>query len=325
MIKKSLSLKMATSYFSNMIYLGSYTRNTSKGIYQFENSAVKFRYELSNPTYITQTDDYLYSIFGGDDGCGMAVYDKQKNELVQKVFSDETKGPCHIMVDEEFDVAVTSSYHEHSFHVYRRLNGIWQEPLRVDTFNEASKVHYSYFAKSTQTLYVVDLGLDKIYLYHLDNLSEPYQTLLFPEGVGVRHCVFSQDEKSMYVLSEYSGEIFCFYENKLLSQVKTDPNHMFDEAGAAIRLSMDEKYLAVSLRTKNQIVIYEVEEGYLTEFQRLNTHGEHPRDFNFIDDETLLCANRDTNNLAVFKSHPESKKYEFVESIDAPEIVCISI
>ena len=46
---------------------------------------------------------------------------------------------------------------------------------------------------------------------------------------------------------------------------------------------------------------------------------------NFIDDETLLCANRDTNNLAVFKSHPESKKYEFVESIDAPEIVCISI
>lgn len=322
---KWLSLKMETLSFNHKVYLGSYTRHRSKGIYSFDNDCVKLVVEVDNPTYLAQSEEYIYSVFGSDEGCGLLVVDKKQHTIVQKIFSDEKSGACHIIVDEDNDLVVTSNYHEHAFHVYRKFDNLWQPPIKVDTFNQDSKIHYSYFCKSTKTLYVTDLGLDKIYLYHLEDLNTPFKELLFPKGSGVRHCVFSSDEKRMFAVSEYSGEVFVFENDILISQVKTDPNHSFQEAGAAIRLTKDEKYLAVSLRTKNIVVIYEIEDGYLQEFQRLSTQGEHPRDFNFIDEQTMLIANRDTNDLTVYNRHLESDKFEFVKTIDAPEIVCVSV
>lgn len=308
-----------------MIYLGSYTRRHSKGIYQLKDNNISLFLEAENPTYVTQTKDYVYSIFGGQQGSGIIVYDKDKQEVTQKVHSDEKSGPCHIHVNEQENLIVTCNYHEHAFHVYRKVNGLWQEPMKVETFNIESKIHYSYYSTINETLYVVDLGLDKIYLYHLDKLSEPYQELLFPKGSGVRHCVFSKDDQMMYVLSEYSGEIFVYNNHKMVAQIKTDPNHQYNEGGAAIRLNHNEQFLAVSLRTKNQIVIYRVDGNQLVEFQRLSSGGEHPRDFDFIDENTILCANRDSDNIVFFKAHEQTQKYIQTETLDAPEIVCISV
>lgn len=307
-----------------MIYLGSYTTKQSVGIYQL-NPQVQLAFEIDNPTYLSQTDNYLYSIFSGSEGVGVAIFDKTKHTLVQKVFSDEIKGACHIYVNEANNFLVTSNYHEASFHVYFRKEGVWQSPIKVESPDKSSRMHYAYFAPKSEVLYVTDLGLDLIYLYRLSDLSKPFETLTFAKGSGVRHFVMTKDETLMVVMAEYSGELFVLKNHKLISTIQTNPNHNFGEAGAAIRFNKEENLCAVSLRTNNELVVYEINGDHLIEIDRFDSGGQHPRDFNFIDDNTILCANRDTNNVVWFTYSKENKKYTKTKELEAFEIVCVSV
>lgn len=309
------------------VFLGSYTRRESQGIYRLENDQTTLVAQLENPTYIVERDHVLYSIFGGENGCGIAIYDIVGKELkeIQKVYSDEEGGPCHICVDENHEVVVTANYGEHCFHVYRKLNGQFQEPTRVEIVQEGSHIHYVYYSNKTNILYVTDLGTDKVYLYHLDDLDQPFETLLFPDGSGIRHLEFDKDDSLMFVNAEYSGEIFVYENLKQIGVVKTNPEHDFDEAMAAIRLSDDKEFLAVSGRSANEIIIYKVDDGYLSEHQRFSTKGDHPRDFNYLDDETILVANMKSDNCVFFTCNSKSKEFTYSHEIQQPEVSCVCV
>lgn len=311
---------------STRIFLGAYTSKQARGIYELVDNQVHLKASLDNPTYLVTKDNTLYSIFGSEDGCGMAVYDMNQTDLLlkQKVVSDEVKGPCHISVDERHEVVVTTNYHEHCFHVYLKKDGRFEEPIRVSIDSDQARCHYSYYSNKDDILYVTDLGCDKIYLYKLEDLSSPFKTLLFPEGSGIRHCVFSKDESFMYVVAEHSGEIFVYKDLKRISVIKTNPNHDYNESMAAIRLTADEKHLLVSARNANQIIVYEIDEGYLKEIQRFSSRGLHPRDFNIVGDQ-LICANMNSDNLCFFNRNTETDQYIFDTCIDAPTITCVNI
>lgn len=308
------------------VLLGSYTTPESKGIYQL-NPELSLVAEISNPTYIVKKEGFLYSIFGSEEGCGVSIFEILENGLnhVQTINSDEVKGPCHICVDEHQEIIVTTNYHEACFHVYRKLNGEWQAPTRVTLVEGQSRCHYAYYSNLKNILYITDLGLDQVNLYHLDNLDAPFETFMFPEGSGIRHCVFCKNEEYMYVNAEHSGEIFVYKDHKLITQVKTNPDHDFNESLAAIRLSPDEKFLAVSNRNINQIIVYEIDEGYLKECQRFDCKGLHPRDFDYIDNDTILVANMNSQTCTLFKQNNVNNLFTHQDTIETAKVTCVCV
>lgn len=308
------------------IYCGGYTSKGAKGIYLIENKELILKAEIENPTYITQQGQHLYALFGGEHGCGMADYKILENgdlELHQKVNSTETKGACHIVVNQKQDIVMTSNYHEHCFNFYKKENGEWQTPIKVILDEEKSRIHHIYYSELRELFYVTDLGCDKIYVFDPKNLEAPLRTIDFPEKSGVRHTIFNKDESLMFVVSEYSGEIFVLKDDVIVSSILTNPNHEFNESMAAIRFCKDERFLCVSGRTHHEIIVYEIVGEALVEHQRFATEGQHPRDFNLVDDG-LICANLDTNNLVFFEVDDKGY-YHFEDQIEAPALTCVSL
>lgn len=307
------------------MFLGSYTSKGALGIYHLDQQ-LTLSAQIENPTYVTRKNNHLYALFGGENGCGMVVYqiNDKELELIQRVSTNEQKGACYISVDDNEEIVVTTNYHEHCFHVFKKENGKFNEPIKVE-LEVGARCHYSYYSNQSQLLYITDLGCDRILIYDINDLTKPEKVLLFPEQTGVRHCVFSQDESTMFVLGEHSGEIFVYKYLKLISQVLSNPSHEFNESAAAIRLTSDEKQLIISVRNSNQIIVYDVNDGYLKENQRFSCGGIHPRDFNLVNDNTLVVANLNSNHVVYFKREDDEKPFIQSEVIEAPSITCVCI
>lgn len=73
----------------------------------------------------------------------------------------------------------------------------------------------------------------------------------------------------------------------------------------------------------DSITTYKINDDYtLTWVSNDSVRGEHPRDFALsLDQKYIVVANRDTDNLVLFKRDTETGTLEYIESVDAPEVV----
>ena len=95
---------------------------------------------------------------------------------------------------------------------------------------------------------------------------------------------------------------------------------------ADIHVSKDGKFLYASNRGHESIVVYEVnqENGHLKTIEYTSVLGVHPRNFSLTpDNQYLLVANRDTDNIVCFKRDFKTGKLKFVSEIYAPTPTCI--
>jgi 6-phosphogluconolactonase len=90
-------------------------------------------------------------------------------------------------------------------------------------------------------------------------------------------------------------------------------------------LSSNGKFLYASNRGHDSIVIYEVaEDGALKLLGFEPTKGATPRNFTLSPNEDfLLVANKDANNIVSFKRDAASGGLEYVSTVDAPAPVCL--
>ena len=162
---------------------------------------------------------------------------------------------------------------------------------------------HTHFVDKTPDGYlaVCDLGTDALAFYD-KNLQLISETKV-PSGCGIRHLTFAKDGRYIYAVNELlpSISIFSYKGGKaeLANTVKIDCKN--EKAnGAAIRLSVDGKYLYVSLREENVICVYEINDENLTLIQTMDCGGDSPRDFNIFGDY-LFCANEKSNSITFFR------------------------
>ena len=149
-------------------------------------------------------------------------------------------------------------------------------------------------------LAVCDLGTDTLAIYDKDLQLISEEKV--PSGYGIRHLVFSKDGKYIYAVNELVPSISVFeYVNgkaKLVGTVEIECKNE-QTSGAAIRLSVDGKYLYVSLREENAICVFEINGEELNLVQKTDCGGDSPRDFNFFNDYLISC-NEKSGNVAIF-------------------------
>ncbi|WP_025725117.1 lactonase family protein [Acholeplasma granularum] len=299
-----------------MKYLvGTYTKNTSEGIYLVDEEKVSLHMRLFNPTYFTIEDGHLFTIARG----GIEVY--QNDTLVYEDHS-ETSAPSHIFYEPSLEMIFTANYHAGQISTYK-FDGTLTKKIQTYIYPTGSHAHQVVYDVNSQTLFVCDLGLDTIFTYTFDKDLKlvPKKDLTLHKGVGPRHLVISE-KGFVYCLTEYSREVYVFNEKlEFTKKYKTLDKNFNGITSAAIRLTTNQKHLYVSNRGFDAITHFEVlDDGGLKLKKIYNSHGKHPRDFNLsLDESHLVVGNLQSNNVAIFERNTETGALKFLKTINVPE------
>jgi len=186
---------------------------------------------------------------------------------------------------------------------------------------QSSHVHSAVMSPDGATLFVSDLGADKIFVYRYDpsNAERPLTPadpafIALPDGSGPRHLVFSPDGLQAYATLELSAQVarFDHVDNSLVQRQLVDlaaGEESRLHSPGAIHPSADGRFLYVSDRAEaNRILVYAVEEaGMLREIQQRASEGREPREF-AIDPSGrfMLIANQKSDALVVLARDPDS-------------------
>ena len=314
--------------------------------------------QTENPSYLAiyPSNKYLYAVneisdFDEDRNGSISAFkinSEAKNlELINKV-SSRGAHPCHISVDEKSNFVLAANYSGGNISLFtiNNADGSIQFSNSVkhigSSINKerqnAPHAHSSYFGPHNKYVYAVDLGIDKVNIYQIDQdskkliINNPPNYECKP-GCGPRHLSFHPNGKYAYLITELSNEIDALKiddENGALEKIETYntlPNN-FEGASycADIHVHPNGKFLYGSNRGDNSIVIFEINEesGKLILVGHESTKGDWPR--NFVIDpsgEFLLAANQKSNNISVFKISKETGGLNFKDSLNLPSPVCI--
>lgn len=335
-------------------YVGTYTRENSKGIYKFilnteqnKLEGVEVAAEVGSPTYLSISDDqkYLYSVqVSGDEGGIQAFSIKEESGQLQALNDQLHQGaaPCHVDVSGNY--VATGNYHQGTVHLYevsengellRLLSAVEHEGSGPHERQEKPHVHYTAFTPDDRFLIVCDLGTDEIITYAIeDETLVRKHTINVKEGSGPRHVSFHPNGKFAYVLTELRSEVIVleynaqegsFKEIQYISAIPEDFQDVND--ASAIHISSDGKFLYTGNRGHNSIAVFVIDEqtGELTHVENVPTEGEWPRDFSLDPSERfIVVANQHTGNLVLFSRDENSGKLQFADSVvDVPEGVCV--
>jgi 6-phosphogluconolactonase (cycloisomerase 2 family) len=186
---------------------------------------------------------------------------------------------------------------------------------------QSAHVHSAVMSPNGKTLFVSDLGADKIFVYRYDpaNPERPLTpadpaSVSLPEGSGPRHLVFSPDGSQAYATLELSAQVARFdhvdgglVQRQLVAMAAGDD--VGKHSPGAIHPSADGRFLYVSDRgEKNLIRVYAIEENAnLREIQQRDSEGREPREF-AIDPSGrfMLIANQKSDALVVLQREPDS-------------------
>ena len=339
-------------------FVGTYTKNKSKGIYTFNFNIesgnieeVNLAYEIENPTYLIadKENQIIYSTCKINEKAGVSSFkylSEQTNlHLINNNLSEE-KPPCHVNIGNNKQMLISSNYHENKMIVYKTQDGLILNSPMIGSHSGSSinpsrqekpHIHCSMFTADEKYILSIDLGIDKMMVYTLEEnnlIQRDDISFSFPAGSGPRHLTYLKTAPFYYVLSELTSEIFVFkynptskipfYNIQTLSSLHQ--KYKGEKSGAAIRIHENNKFLYTSDRGNNSLSLFIINEldGTLTFVDSFSCEGSSPRDFQI--DPTgrfLLCANENTDNISIFSIDPSSGTLAFIKSCSLPTPTCI--
>ncbi|MEE9453499.1 MAG: lactonase family protein [Paracoccaceae bacterium] len=289
--------------------------------------------ECINPSYLTwgRGRKYIYAtreMLAGNTP-GIMAFSCAQGALTHLNSQPLTGGaPCHLSVHPSGRYLASAQYETGDVAIFKLNNdgsiGSLQQHIQHNgqSINSARQAgphaHFVHFTPDSNYLEVVDLGLDQIFTYPFDTQAylENGAVLKLPAGAGPRHLTHISD-KYMAVMNELNEHVALFERGPGQWQEKYniqafDALNGADGMGAAIRCSLDGRFLYVSGRIKSEIACFAIEtSGTLRLIQRISTGGEFPRDFALSPDgQYIIVANQLSNNLTCFHIDPQNGKLE---------------
>jgi len=369
---KSLFYFIALIIFSQQVFsqenyllVGTYTSGKSEGIYVYKfnstNADAKSvsSIKTSNPSFlaVSPNQKYVYAVNENADSTHHTVtghiaafsFNKANGQLsfINKQQSGG-KHPCYVTIDKTGKWIFAGNYSSGSLAVLPvKANGSLDSAKQiiqheghgvVEGRQDDPHVHATVLSKDNKTLYVPDLGLDKVMIYKFDaktgKLKEADMPFSLSEpGSGPRHFDIHPTGKIAYLMEELTGTVTAFnvYKDGSIESIQTAsalPREYDGPIGSAdIHVSPDGRFLYASNRGEsNSIGIFKINaDGTLLWQDYQSTLGKKPRNFNF--DPTgnfLLVANQDSDEIVIFKVNKQTGLLtDTGKRINVPNPVCI--
>lgn len=321
----------------NYIYVGTYSSEDMPGILEYRMESGKLEEVqkirgIANPSYLARSSsgDRMYAViedmeFQGRYGGGVAALEKKDGcwDIVKMMGTTGTL-PCHLLLDEKRNYLYVANYMSGCITMFAldqegmldrmcdvvRHTGRGLNPER----QEGPHAHYIGFSPDGKGIWCVDLGMDTIRYYEIDDVNSRLvantaRDIHVRAGMGPRHFVWDiYHQDILYVVCELTSEVLVIREDgkggMLLQCISSLPDNTKDSTCAAIKQSEDGRFLYVSNRGHDSIAVFaitrNVEAPELTLVEIVDAGGETPRDFLLLDN-AMVIANQDSNRICVFE------------------------
>ena len=326
---------------SHLIFLGTYTKSDSRGIYAVRLDATTgvlteptLVAETPNPSWIEFSPDkkFLYAVLDTEaQAVGFAVDAARANLTpLPAAPSPAARPPSHLAVDATGRVLLAAHYADgfvESLPI--RADGTLGPPTKIMHTGRGvnperqtqSHAHSVTLSPDNRFVIACDLGLDKIFSYALDSTTAKLTPAAQPfvataPGAGPRHFKFSNDGRHAYAITEMGGTLEAFdYAATTgaltpLQKISTVPADFNGQKwGAEVRVHPNGKFLYASNRTHDSLAVFAIAAGTgrLTLVEIVASGGKTPRNFALSPDGAwLVCAHQDSPNLTVFRVDPAS-------------------
>jgi 6-phosphogluconolactonase len=334
------------------VFVGTYTTKTnSKGIYSFrfdaatgQLSAIGVAADTPDPSWVVvhPSGKYLYAANEAGKASTVSAFavDAKSGKLtLLNQMSALGEDPCYISFDKAGKYVLVANYTSGNIVVFPILpdgklgehTALVQDSGATGPNKErqqGSHAHWIETSMANGTVFVADLGLDRVMTYKFDSVkgilgampaAGPHQpfvqnALELSPGTGPRHVAVSKVmdfRRFLYVLGELDSTITVFGTTKegifggAIQKVPMLPAQFSGRNDAAeIEIHPSGKFLYASNRGHDSIAIFAIDpaKGTLTFVARVPTGGKEPRHF-AIDPsgKYLLAENQFSNSIVVFK------------------------
>jgi len=369
------SSKKSAAKGQYLVYIGTYTNKTeSKGIYSFQFDAATGK--MTAPELAAESPDPSFVAAHPDGKHLYAVNEVGKNSMVSAFAIDEASGkltllnqlpalgedPCYISFDRTGKYVFVANYTSGNVVVFpiaadgklgaatanvRDQGKLGPNKERQD----APHAHWIEPSLDDRSVYVADLGLDRVLRYGFDATNGTLSTApvqsnwshsvfdlsaKVAHGTGPRHAVFSRNGVHMYVLGELQSTVTAFhmigtddFVPTAFQRISALPNGFSGRNDAAeIALHPTGKFLYTSNRGNDTIAVFNVQRrgGKLSLTANVPTGGKEPR--HFALDPTgqyLLAENQLSGNIVEFRIDPATGKLTATgEVLQVPSPVCVA-
>jgi 6-phosphogluconolactonase len=342
-------------------YVGTYTNKTdSKGIYEFRFDATTGK--MSVPEVAADSRDPSWVAVHPNGRFLYAANEAGKASRVSAFAIEPESGkltllnqlpalgedPCHLSFDRTGKFLLVANYTSGNVAVFPILpdGKLGEHTALVEDQGaggpnkerqEGPHAHWIAASEHNRSVYVADLGLDRVLVYKFD----PAKGTLGPSatpweakpGTGPRHIAGSRDGKFLYVLGELESTVTVLANEggppRLLQTLPMLPAGFTARNDAAeIAIHPSGKFLYASNRGHDSIVAYAINphRGTLTQVEDVPTGGKEPR--HFAIDPTgkfLLAENQLSDSIVEFRIDPRTGKLTPTgETLNLPSPVCIT-
>lgn len=341
---------------SHLMYVGTYTKGQSKGIYrcilQADGSFRKpeLAAQTSNPSFLalSKNNQYLLAVNEVDQqGTGLLESYRIHNDSLQLINSRFSGGahPCFIEVNDAGFVLV-ANYTGGNVGLLKinqngKLSKRWhvQQHVGEGTTKRQEKphAHSARFEPGGNGIVSADLGTNELWFSRLDTVkkelvpSDPSK-ISMSAGAGPRHLEFHPTQPWLYVINELNSTVTLLhklsdghYDVQGTSSTLPD-GYKGDNLCAEIDVSADGRYVYASNRGHNSIAIFaaDLKNGHLSLVGHQDTHGNWPRNFSLTPGgRYLVVANQRSNNMVSFRRNPEKGTLKYQDETQIGSPVCI--
>jgi 6-phosphogluconolactonase len=319
-----------------LVYIGTYTGETSKGIYafRFDDSSggltpLGLVVETPSPSFLTSSANgrFVFAVnelqtFGGAAGGSVTSFavDPATAKLTEiSVQPSRGAGPCHLALDRTGRYLAVANYGGGNYSLFPVGADGRLQPAASVVAGEGSEAgakalgHAVGFDAGNRFLVTADKGLNKMLVYRFDvstgalTPNQPPAAGL-PTGSGPRHFAFHPNGRWLFTISEQAATITSFlWDQKsgtltASGSVPTRPEGVTTGSTAEIAVHPGGRFVYGSNRGHDSIAVFSVGiDGELTFVEHESTRGQTPR--NFALDPSgrwLIAANQRSGTLAVF-------------------------
>jgi 6-phosphogluconolactonase len=313
------------------VYYGTYTggKDGSKGIYRskFDDatgklSAPELAAEMGSPSFVTihPNKKFLYAVGegGGKDGGPVVAFAiDAKTGTLTKLNESKSggSGPCHVVVSPKGDLAAVANYGGGSTALFKidadgKIERIGFSQHKGSSVNKGRQAephaHCCAFNEKGDHLYTVDLGIDKVKVFHVSvkkGLEEDEEEdVTTPAGSGPRHMAF-HPTGGFYVCGELNSTVNVVKGGKVVQSLSTLPKATPGNSTAECIISPDAKFVYVSNRGHNSIAVFKVKEDKTLEAAgHITGDIKIPRNFNIDPSgKWMLIASQDGGKVGVWE------------------------
>lgn len=302
------------------------TNGTSIGLFTLSDR-LKFEELLWNdcidsPSFLCTYHDMCFGIREASKDASIVCYEKTDTGYVLRdEIMLEGGGLCHITYQPKSQVLYCSFYttgHIAAVKVkdYHFSNIVSFIKLKPEEEKDITRAHCCVLEPSGTSVFVSNIALDRIYIFEsLDGtlIPNPYcEFIQLPKGIGPRHLKFHPLLNFLYLITEYSNEIYVFLYEKaenspkltVIQNISTlEENYPKESYGSSLDISKDGRFLYAANRGANTITVYEVgASGLLTKIQEVPCGGNWPRHIALTNDDSgLMVCNQYSNEVVIFR------------------------